>query len=209
MTEIRCRPIDQWRGPRTPDNERRRGIYAIGWTRSLADFDRELDHLDANDPTLGIDLLPAEIRLDGWPRAHALPPPPVSFTCGSKYGPIRMQCDRFWDWHQNVRAICLTLQRLRLVDEGGCTRSGEQYVGFGALPAGGPTALGSGMTETAARETLQEAAGWDYPPVGDTEVQTAYRDAARALHPDHNGGDALRMADVNRARDVLTAAARG
>jgi hypothetical protein len=215
MTEIRCRPIDEWHSPRTQPWDRRRPQYDAGWARTLNNLGQELDSIEADDIVLGLDLLPADIRLDGWPRSSAKPPPPVSLTFTSKYGPKRFECDRFDDWRQNVRAIGLTLQRLRLVDEGGCTRSGEQYVGFGALPPGQPIAVDAAMTaEDAARFIVRHS----WPGEADdaqerwfrrliTEpdmLASEYRRAARNLHPDA-GGDPALFRRLTEARDLLEA----
>lgn len=189
MTWVRCVPLDAWTGPRTA--ERRRASFAAGWARIFDDLERELDLLDATDARIGIDLLPSQIRVDGWPKATASAPPPVVLTFESQHGPLRFQCDRYDDWRANLRAIGLTLQRLRLVDEGGVTRGGEQYRGFAALPPGN-----SYDDRAMAARLVLSLAGL---PTNDVEVArvvdggasrtSAYRLAARKVHPDQGGSN--------------------
>ena len=43
------------------------------------------------------------------------------------------------------------------------------------------------------------------PRASDDDIRTAYRRAAKAAHPDRNGGDHARMAAVNLAYEKLSA----
>jgi hypothetical protein len=206
VVDVRCRPIDHWSGPHTPWDDRRRASFSAGWARILNDLERELDHLDATDVVIGLKISSRDIRLDGWPKGNATVPPPVSFTMQTRHGPLRFQCDRWDHWRANLRAIGLTLQRLRLVDEGGCTRSGEQYRGWGELPAGTP--MDPAMTVDEASRFIVEHA-WDgvvdrEGPLSGVDLDVAYRTAAKRCHPD-NGGDPADMIRLNKARAVLEA----
>lgn len=202
MPWVRCVPLDAWAGPATV--HRRRAPFAAGWARIFDDLERELDLLGATDARIGIDLLPSQIRLDGWPKAGASAPPPVVLTFESQHGPLRFQCDRYDDWRANLRAIGLTLQRLRLVDEGGVTRGGEQYRGFAALPPG------QGINDVAdAARFILELAGVsvDVPNLtamveGGSFRTTAHRLAAKKAHPDQ-GGSAERFAQLQGAMKIL------
>lgn len=203
MTWVRCVPLDAWAGPRTA--QRRRAPFSAGWARTFDDLERELELLDATDARIGIDLLPSQIRLDGWPKAGASAPPPVVLTFESQHGALRFQCDRYDDWRANLRAIGLTLQRLRLVDEGGVTRGGEQYRGFAALLPGGNGTLSDAAE--AARLVLRLAgmAPDEANALGvlDGSTRTSvYRLAARKAHPDQ-GGTAAQFAQLQGAMKVL------
>jgi len=202
VIDVRCRPIDNWSGARTRAHDRRSSPFSAGFQRIRIDLTRELVQLDADDVVIGLDVRPDQIRLDGWPKAGVNPPPPVILTFESKVGPLRFQCDRYARWEDNLRAIGLTLQRLRLVDEGGVARSGEQYQGWNALPPGQPIAVGAAMTvEDAARllafEGLEELDAW--PDVMDAP-EHAYRLAAKRHHPDAGGDPELfrRLVDAKR-----------
>jgi hypothetical protein len=205
VSRVRCRPLDNWSGPFTTD--RRSAPYGASWQRTLTDLVRELDHLDARDVVIGIQAREDEIRIDGWPKGGRTIPPPVVLTFESRVGSLRFQCDRWNDYRDNLRAIGLTLQRLRLVDEGGVSRSGEQYRGWGALPPA--TAMPTTMTVEQAARVLGDAAGpqWGdlsqaYAPV----VHDAWRAAAKKHHPDA-GGDPATFRQITDARDVLVRSA--
>lgn len=206
-TTLRCGPIDHWDGPRTPTGTRRRAQFGARWDTVRSDLERELDLLGATQAVIGLDLRPSDIRVDGWPKANAYAPPPVSLTTDSRHGPLRYQCDRWAHWRDNVRAIGLVLTRQRLVNDAGVGTSDQVYRGFQALPSGGaPIVVDGPMTVDQAIRVLHDAApgvAWDWDdPVG---LGLAYRAAALSTHPDHGGtADAFRQ--VCRARDVLAGA---
>ncbi len=56
-------------------------------------------------------------------------------TCSVGGDVYRFPCDRFKHWDDNLRAISLTLERMRAVDRYGVTLNKQQYAGFKALPA--------------------------------------------------------------------------
>jgi hypothetical protein len=199
MVDVYCTPIDAWTGPKTANRER--SPFTVTAARAMRELERELDLLGASECH--------QIRMDGWPKAGANPPPPVVVTFEARVGSLRFQCDRFNDWHANLRAIGLTLQRLRLVDEGGVARGGEQYAGWNALPATAtPTmAMGAGMTDDEAARLLKEWARIEGPSdVGwiREHLNEVYRDAAKRAHPDQ-GGDEQVFKLLTAARDQLGA----
>jgi len=133
------------------------------------------------------------------------------------FGAVRFATDRFessskWmsgkttyfpAWRNNVRAIALGLEALRKVDRYGITRGNEQYTGF--------RTLGSGIEMPAAQMTAEEAleflrihAGWAYGPDYDDpdDIERAYRQAAKKLHPDA-GGSTADFQRLQEARRVL------
>jgi hypothetical protein len=125
----------------------------------------------------------------------------LSFVC--KHGPMAFTCATFRTMEENLRAIGLTLQRLRLIDEYGATRSGEQYRGFAALPPATEFAtvdeaamflLTTAAPEASISSSMIEAV------VDDPEL--TYRRAARRAHPDTGGSNDL-MAKVTRARTFI------
>lgn len=137
---------------------------------------------------------------------------------------IRTEMDRFDHWWDNLRAIGLTLQRLRLVEQTGVARSGEQYRGWAALGPGESVALGAGtrpaMTREAAAELLSEHAiespssGRSVVSVGDLlstspehaawALRQAYRLGSRRYHPDAGASaDPALFARLTEARKVL------
>jgi len=60
-----------------------------------------------------------------------------------------MPCDSFKDWEANLRAIALSLERLRAADRYGVTtEEKEQYIGWLRLPA---TSQTDDLTELASK----------------------------------------------------------
>lgn len=198
MIELRCRPIDRWDGERTPWRDVRAASFRYKPETQVRDLTRELEHLDAHDVTIGIAALPHQIRVDGWPKRGTAIPPEVVLTFESRVGPLRYQCDRWDSWEDNLRAICLTLTRLRLVEEAGVAGSGEQYRGWQALPSGEPIVLSAApMERSMALRVLRDASGFDDVSTGD-QLRAAYRAAAKEHHPDV-GGDPIRWQLIDAA----------
>jgi len=174
----------------------------------------ELGWLGAQAIVLGIAVELDDIGRDGWPRASAKPRHPgVQVFFDSRYGPLVYQCDMFRHWQQNVRAIALTLQRLRMAELYGCTRRGEQYQGFKALPA--PQANGDdfGFTmaerKTRAAFFLAKQSDMDSSEIlaSADHREAAFRTAAKRLHPDV-GGNAEDFKKLQTARKLLTGGAQ-
>lgn len=222
MTEITFRPIDKWPdGWRTP-KERTTTPFRSTYSDTLQLLDDELYHLGAVTAHVQLaGITAADLRRDGRLRANTkVDHPGVVLTVVPAEGqPLVLFTDEFTvyysgqgeAWQHNLRACVLGLRDLRRMTRYGLNGGDAQYAGFAALGPGGPTALGTGMTEPDAWEILYTAAGWsDHSAAALTPklITDAYRDAARRLHPDRSDGDAARMAEVNRARDVLLAAGR-
>lgn len=203
--DVRCRPIDDWHGAHT--HPRRSAPYGVRWERSLTELRRELKQLQARDVTIGIDVMPSQIRVDGWPKGGAAVPAPVVLTFVSQHGPLRYQCDRWDDWRDNLRAITLVLQRQRLVNEAGVGQADQVYRGFGALPPGDPIALSStsSMSVEEAARFICEHSGqdWSHELADDPSFALVlFKDAVKLHHPDA-GGDAAVFRRLTVAREVL------
>lgn len=204
-TRVQCRPLASWDGSRTPVAERRsRLAFRAGWSSTLDLLDRELEHLDARDVVLELEIGPDDVRADGWPRSTARPAfPGVRLAFASTHGPLIYATDAYDLWQHNVRAIALGLEALRAVDRYGVTHRGEQYRGWTALPAA-PTAdavldaarvvtLLAGLPESDV-EAIAESIG--------TARRDAVRKAMRRAHPD-TGGSPQRWDALRRAAIVL------
>jgi hypothetical protein len=101
-------------------------------------------------------------------------------------------CDKYRDWHDNVRAIALSLEALRSVDRHGVTQNGEQYKGW--------VRLDNAPTASVAREILRQVAGIvNGESIADADL---IRAAWKKSHPD-SGGDASIFKEVEKARKVL------
>lgn len=100
------------------------------------------------------------------------------------------------------------LEALRKVDRYGITSHGEQYTGWKAIGTG--IALGpAAMTVEQSARVLADGAGldpdaWALKIIDDPETRkAAYRQGAKALHPDQSEHDAAAFRLLNQAKKVL------
>jgi hypothetical protein len=195
-------PLIKW--PEKDSEERRKAPFKTTWANTLNLLAFELDKLSAREPTLKTMHSPEDFRIDGKLRSDTRAPehPGVVLTFEkfegwdesiqqSRYVAMRLPCDTFTYWKDNVRAIALALEALRKVDRYG-VKSGSQYAGFKALPAGDFTVE---MTPELAADFIARAAGMGAVPAIATSIiqtpafgESVYRTAAKNLHPD-KGGD--------------------
>lgn len=201
MIEFQFRSIERW--PGEPTRSRRRSQFRAGYSQTLKQLERELEHLRAKQVVIQADCSENEIRRDGQLRADARLRGPgviVSFDCPK--GSLSFPCDMFTDWQDNLRAIALGLEALRAVDRYGVTKRAEQYKGWAKL--GGPSdANGFASALDAARfmATLNFRAEMILSS-GDI-FRTAYRDAALRMHPDRNNGSDAAFKRLQAAREIL------
>jgi hypothetical protein len=181
---------------------------ATGWqaptrmplTRTYADLRKELGHLGVEgQAVLEIGLPPSQIRVDGQLRGDAPAPKhpgiilSVTANIDGREVPMKWQCDHFTDWRDNLRAIALTLERLRLADLYGVAQRFEQYTGFAALPPALVTPPAMSL-EDAARFVARESGG-DRPGMADLVLRypesfsACYKAAAKRHHPDAQPGN--------------------
>lgn len=185
------RPLDTWPGKQTPSYSRKRAPFRIGYAERLELLEHELSKLGAKEIVIQAQFEPKDIRNDGWPRSSARTKGPaiiVSFK-GTK-GPLSFPCDRYDSWEDNLYAIALSLEALRAVDRHGVTQNAEQYRGWQQIAAPAP--------ENQSFATARDAAAWlariaDSPyavtavMVPGPAFESAYKTAARKLHPDAGG----------------------
>lgn len=202
MAQIKFKPIERW--PHEPTKNRQRSRFDSTYTATLKLLNSELDHLNAKDVLIHLWLGFGQIKNDGTPYADARPTQPgviVSFT--GKHGAVEMACDEYDQWRDNLRAIALSLEALRKVDRYGCSKKGQQYRGWKALP---PAPEDHPMREQA--ETLRTYAGNAFEAqkiATDREVfDQAWAMAVHRTHPDKGGTTATFQA-VIRARDEIRA----
>lgn len=201
MIDLRFKPLDK---PVQPPKSGHgyKSPYSIGWSRLLDELEIELDALKAENIVVEGGFSRHQIRNDGWPAGGASPTTPgirLSFYSRLVGAPLAYECARFAEWQANLRAIGLTLQRLRLIDVLGTSPRGEQYRGWAALPPGG-LAMSEWANVSEARTFLASvgkcAAGM--------QIDSLYRCAAKYAHPDAGGSDDL-MAKVTRAKAYVQA----
>lgn len=178
-------------GKRTLPGQRQRATFKAPYSATMTLLDRELRMLGVSTgATLVIEAgyKESEIRLDGQPRVNARPDDPaIVISFESRYGPLRYGCDTFTDWIANLRAIALALEALRKVDRYGVTKRGEQYQGWKALPPASGEMVGTSrhMSRDEAIGVISSLLGG--ATIQNSELDNAYRLAARRAHPDAGG----------------------
>lgn len=199
VVEFQVRPIDQW--PRELTKSRQRARFSAPYGSTMQLLDRELKHLRARGVVLLMALSERDIRLDGRPRANAKADHPGVILCfEDRTGAKRFPCDKFDHWHDNLRAIALSLEALRTVDRYGVTTHGEQYRGWQALPS--PN--GDHWNADQAREWLSGFLGLQKlpPEMSQEAIEVYVRSAEKKAHPD-TGGNASDFHKVQQARKLL------
>jgi len=208
MLQCTYRPIERW--PGEPTKSRRRSQFRASYASTLDLLESELRNLGAKDIVIQVDLDPRDIRNDGMLRSNAQPRTPriiLSFERkrGQQTVSMSYPCDRFTDWQDNLRAIGLSLQALRSVDRYGVTNSGEQYRGWERI--GGPVAVHSNGFQSAdeAAEFLAHVGAGNKSKImaSRDEMETAYRYACVATHPDRPNGSADTFKKVQAAKSRL------
>lgn len=163
---LTIRPLSTWPGALT--RGRRRAQFRAGWPSTRRLLMHELTQLAAKGVVLEMAITEDDLHQDGLPRPRSVAAHPgVVLSLQSKHGPLRYAVDSYTRWHDNLRAIGLSLEALRAVDRYGVTRAGEQYRGWRAIEAGP-----SGQVERG-RELIAQHGG-----------VTA---ALHATHPDRGG----------------------
>lgn len=137
MLQARFKPIEQWPRAFTKASARKRSPFRANYNNTLSQVEQEVRHLRGRNVVIQLALQPRDIRLDGWPRADARSPqhPGVLLSFDAWIPPqglttLSFCCDNFTDWESNLRAIALTMERLRMVDAYDVVKFGEQYTGF-------------------------------------------------------------------------------
>ncbi|MDP9175649.1 MAG: hypothetical protein M3O30_17535 [Planctomycetota bacterium] len=224
--EWKFRPLGKWPREQTAAFNRKvhpfksSGKYGDnngGWTpgkitpvtTTYSDLERELIKLNAENPVIiEAGFRERDIRQDGMIYAGAPQPtfPGIILSFRApKHGPLQFACDDCKHWEDNLRAIALTLERLRLADLYGVTKRGEQYTGWKALPP--PPATTPLMTVEASASMISEIAGGS--PVNDIigsheRYRESYRRAASLLHPDATGEvQSAKWSKLQEAKIVL------
>lgn len=193
---VTFRPIEEWprqRGLRSPV-EREGSRFEARWQQTLDLLTYELGRLGADAVVVKLALTERDIRRDGWPRSGARPEHPgvvVEWQIADRWS--YMAADKYDDWHDNTRAIALSLEALRSVERWGAVE-GEQYVGL-------RLELEAAMGPLQAQRIIRRAAGLE-PETDVLDWGRVYRLALRRTHPDV-GGSAEAFNEVQEAWRVL------
>lgn len=183
---IQLEPLARWPYPETPN--RPHPPFTARYEQTLDILKLELDHLGATVAALhvvtenGAD----DRRRDGMLRARARTTHPgVALAFTSKFGPMNIWCDTYENrgtrpsWESNLRAIALTLEKLRAIDRYGVGGGrGQQYVGWLALES---------SPADVDRDWTRLAAIADAEP-GSMTADALWRRAVKKAHPDNHAG---------------------
>lgn len=187
---------------RTERWRRERAKFDVTFARARDNIVAEIGRLAGRypDPQIVISTNIA-LRRDGLPLANQRQPddPGVAVYFLYKKRQMSFACDRWEKIEHNMQAIAKTIEALRGIARWGTGDMLEAaFTGFTALPP--PPAAGSGSAPPAAqaRKHWRDVFGTG---VRDRAVlQDVYRRLAAAYHPDR-GGDPVKMAELNAARD--------
>lgn len=211
---MKLRPLDGWPGELT--RSRKGSAFKSGLTDTITLLDRELRMIDPADScypaaVLQLALAERDFRIDGMPRANSTPAHPgviVNIEPGNKPA-LSFPCDTFLHWHDNLRAIALTLEALRKVDRYGVTQTGQQYRGWQAIEAKPSVDAVSAACVLLARfawpnENDECQANWAHKIATDPEIRrNTYRQARAKSHPDRHNGDRALWNQVESAAAAL------
>ena len=190
--------------PRTRASERQAGAFDGTFDRVRRELLAEIDRIalgpKARTHTLSRVIVSTNLplRRDGQPYAETrrLDDPGVAVYFERRGKPVCFACDKFDAVWKNMRAVQKTIEALRGIERWGSSQLLDRaFAGFTALP------------ERAKTESCWAVLG---VPAGATRtaIDQAYRDLARAWHPDA-GGSHESMTKLNRARDEALASAGG
>jgi hypothetical protein len=179
-----------WPEGRPRTRTRRASRFELGFVDARDRLLDELRRLGARDVVISSNV---PLRRDGLPVADAREPadPGVAVyferRVGDRSVPFVIACDTYNRVKANLRAIGLTVEALRSIERHGASELLEQaFTGFAALPpaqlADPPWWVVLGVDQNADMDTIRGARNL----------------LALAHHPDR-GGDAERMAQINRA----------
>jgi hypothetical protein len=209
---LTLQPRVEWRGERRHKGDQDYGgRFRADWANTedllykevyaLTKRSKRGRHVNA---IIALDVRDRDMNLNGTLSARAAPNHSgVQLYIESKHGALEYQCDKFTNWKDNVRAIALTLQRLRMAELYGCVSRGQQYVGFAALPA----PKGPFQTVDAAAEWLCKQVGGAFTPKDVLEVADTYkavhRSVARDCHPDVTEGQEDKWKKLQDAKTLV------
>lgn len=199
--DIRFVSLQAWPGERTKN--RTRSQFSASFSSTCETLERELVHLRAKHVVIQADCDDSQIRRDGMLRTDARTRTPgIILSFESKHGPLSYPCDRFTDWHDNLRAIALGLEALRTVDRYGVTKRAEQYKGWKALTFRGDDYFAN--EQDAATFLAGEYTTASTVLASFDTAKAAYKKRAADNHPDA-GGDPEVFKRVTAAWEMIRA----
>lgn len=195
---------------RTPSQNRRTGQFAetvdlgrdeqgnvrkrsksVSMATAVERLEGQLDRLGAADATLSTNV---RLTLRGIPAGNEKPNDPGAAVYFRFKGRATvLACDSYQTVADNVAALAAHIDALRRIERYGVGTLEQALAGYKALPA-----------DTAAdwRRVLGFASE---STVSAEQVQTAYRDLAKRVHPDKPGGSDEAFSHLGRAKEFALA----
>ncbi|QRF60186.1 J domain-containing protein [Variovorax paradoxus] len=174
-----------------------RSVQSITIAEATQRLRAELERMGVRDDDLVLSTN-LRLRLDGLPRSdQAQPADPgaaVYWADPWSVAPRCMAIDRYTKVEQNIAALAATIEAMRSIERhGGAVVLERAFTGFAALPP----PIVAGMKRD--WQLVLELGDLLLPTEDD--VRRAYQRLASRYHPDRAGGDPVRMAELNAARD--------
>lgn len=171
---------------------RRAAPFKVTLEKALQELGWEIERMGGRLPVVSTNVTR---RLDGGMSLRGVPDngdPGVAVYFQLRGRPKVFACDQFMLVKDNIRAISKTIEALRGIERWGASELMERaFAGFDALPP------------------LRSP--WDVlgiPSGSDKDaIESAYRQKAKAAHPDAGGSNAA-MAELNEARRAALATVR-
>ena len=191
MSEISASPLF-WPHGQSRTKHRRPSQLSVPLAQSRARLLHELKLLGATNVIISSNL---ELRRDGLPYADSREPDDPGIAVyfdrkanGRETRPFVIACDSYTKAVSNLRAVGVTVEALRTIARHGASNMLEQaFSGFAALPP-----------HTSVAKPWWEVLGVDVDAT-QNEIRAAFLALSKIHHPDVEGGNHDRMAEINEA----------
>jgi len=182
---------------RTEPGRRRNSFYKVSFARARDEVLHSLGLMGVRDYNVIISSN-VPLRRDGLPLANMREPddPGVAvYWSDHKQERRVIACDKWRMVRENVRAVGLALEAMRMLERTGSSEIlSRAFTGFAALPAAGESS-----------EDWRRVLELHHEAVITVEkVESKYKSLAPAAHPD-SGGSHDRMVRLNKAREAALA----
>jgi hypothetical protein len=178
---------------RTPDHEREKNRrFDVSLAQAFDELEDDLARLGVDDFRYSFDA--RSRQTDGRPYSRANPDDPAFVLKWSMDGQqFAVACDRWSTLRDNVRSVGLYVREKRKMENRPVTTGASEFANA-RLPSADEDAL---VGEPPAHAVLDVT-----PEASPDEIEAAYRERVREVHPDHGGSQAA-FQRVQRARDTL------
>lgn len=209
MAEMRMEQLLKWPEP-TEHYDRPSGPFRVGIYKTDQFLREELHKIYARNIVLRTFHPEVAHRRDGGIRVDAKAPlhpgvvlefeKPQLDDNGDVLGwtKMRLPCDTYRQWEDNLRAVAMVLEGLRMIDRHEIC-AGAQYQGYMALPpAPGVMTIEDALDFLAEKAAVPRSALLQSVDVD----EFCYKKAAKVLHPD-KGGDDKEFAKLETAISLI------